>query len=219
MRKALDFEALYFEWENNEATDTETGISINMGLNELKYFEDMTFREDSITHDFICEQFQNKETGELHEMGIDLERILDLSIRTYRVKVSKLRSCIGQCDYRKRIIKIHSDHADHQELLLHEMIHAYVEQLKNDKDYTHRWLRETLRDLLTFCLYKKLTPLIANLDDLILEHTHVMTQKAISEVGGAHGLLFLLKSFDLDLRLEIPLGSIRGYDNFGYIKG
>lgn len=32
-----------------------------------------------------------------------------------------------------------------------------------------------------------------------------------AQFGGVHDLLFLLKSFDLDLRMNYPLGTVFGY--------
>lgn len=51
-----------------------------------------------------------------------------------------------------------------------------------------------------------------------------MTQKNLQSAGGNHDLLFLLKSFDLLIRMDYPLGAVFAYGrqdlfkNYSYKK-
>ena len=52
---------------------------------------------------------------------------------------------------------------------------------------------------------------IPKLDDIISSHAHLLTGSTIYYRGGLHDILFLLKSFDLDIRMGYPLGTVFGY--------
>ena len=41
--------------------------------------------------------------------------------------------------------------------------------------------------------------------------THLSDQQKLDAVGGCHDVLFLLKCFDLDIKMHYPLGSVLGY--------
>jgi hypothetical protein len=88
------------------------------------------------------------------------------------------------------------------------MIHAYEGIYKQDEWFP---VRQSLRDMLTFRLYNHLKPKIENLDERILNHAHSLRQEDILIRGGSHGILFFLKSLDLDLRLGLKLGTVCGY--------
>ena len=54
--------------------------------------------------------------------------------------------------------------------------------------------------------------------------SHQLTQKNLQSAGGNHDLLFLLKSFDLLIRMDYPLGAVFAYGrqdlfkNYSYKK-
>ena len=52
---------------------------------------------------------------------------------------------------------------------------------------------------------------ISDLDQRIQAFTHLSDQQKLDAVGGCHDVLFLLKSFDLDIKMRYPLGSVLGY--------
>jgi hypothetical protein len=84
---------------------------------------------------------------------------------------------------------------------MHEMIHAYDDQM------TH-----AQAEILTIMLYNKLKCKIKNLDLVLLAWAHYDNQKMLDvngEIG--HEVLFLLKSLDLELRLDLPVGTISGF--------
>ena len=57
---------------------------------------------------------------------------------------------------------------------------------------------------------KKVLPL-GNSDDIIKSHSEFIHQSDMAVNSGEHGLLFLLKSLDLDIRFGFPLGTVCGY--------
>jgi hypothetical protein len=69
-----------------------------------------------------------------------------------------------------------------------------------------------LHDVVLLCLYNDLKPKTPDPDRLIIEHAHLLTGVNITELGGRHDVLFLLKNYDLDLRHNLPLGTVCGYD-------
>ena len=84
------------------------------------------------------------------------------------------------------------------------MIHAHEQIIK---DFKYRIFSENL----LLQLYNKLSHKIENLDDIIKSHSEFIHQSDMAVNSGEHGLLFLLKSLDLDIRFGFPLGTVFGY--------
>ncbi|MCD8379618.1 MAG: hypothetical protein LUC95_04675, partial [Lachnospiraceae bacterium] len=70
-------------------------------------------------------------------------------------------------------------------------------------------------DAYFYCLYKSLKNQIADLDDRIEARGHLLNEQQLYRQGGLHNILFLLKSFDLDLKKGYKLGTVFGY---GYVE-
>lgn len=88
-------------------------------------------------------------------------------------------------------------------VILHEMIHLHEAVLDVLDTYYH--------EIILYCLYKDLRDKIPDLDDRIEAHGHMLNETIISNFGGTHDILFLLKSFDLDLKMGYSPGTIFGY--------
>lgn len=58
---------------------------------------------------------------------------------------------------------------------------------------------------------KRMSRKISDLDQRIQAFTHLSDQQKLDAVGGCHDVLFLLKCFDLDIKMHYPLGSVLGY--------
>ena len=99
---------------------------------------------------------------------------------------------------------------DQDDVILHEMIHLHEAVLDGLPTYYH--------DVVLYCLYKDLRDRIRNIDDHIEAHGHILNESILSKTGGRHDILFLLKSFDLDLRMGYPLGTVFGYGMANEIK-
>lgn len=65
-------------------------------------------------------------------------------------------------------------------------------------------------------LYNKLKPLIPEIDSLMTSHCDRLDYTSTFKKGGNHGLLFYLKSLDLDLRCKYPLGTVCGYHRVNF---
>lgn len=89
-------------------------------------------------------------------------------------------------------------------VILHEMIHVYEAILEEIVDQHYH-------DIITIALYNDLSKKIPDLENRIVAHSHTITNNEVMLIGGRHGILFFLKSLDLDIRLNLKLGSIMGY--------
>jgi hypothetical protein len=112
------------------------------------------------------------------------------------------------------ILHIHPKHITDVTVILHEMIHAYERMLLLDNSISGQIFRDTL----TLCLYNSLKPKINDLDIRILDHSHVSRQWRLNNTGGFHGILFFLKSLDLDIRLGVKLGTVCGYGREEFVS-
>jgi hypothetical protein len=201
MKTVDDFD----EWYQT-ATQKEKELASRVDEYEGLYFEDMTLKPDSIIHDFISHTVVDDD-GKEFVTSDDMD--FRISIIPYQFKISRMRNCSGRCNPMKRIMCIHPKYIADESVILHEMIHAYEHMFLQNDGYS-AW-RLILRDILTFCLYNSLKPKINDLDRRILEHSHIIRQERITVEGGLHGILFYLKSLDLDLRLGLKLGTVCGY--------
>ena len=87
------------------------------------------------------------------------------------------------------------------------MIHAHEINLEE--------LHPFYREILILCLYKKLSAQIPDLYDRVVAHTNEIFGIKITKSGGNHGVLFFLKSLDLDLKMGYALGTVCGYGRSG----
>lgn len=115
-----------------------------------------------------------------------------------------LRRYIGDPeDYKCAQVIISPEYANDDGVLLHEMIHVYENVLDDFPTF--------YRDILLWQLYKRMSRKISDLDQRIQAFTHLSNQQKLDAIGGCHDVLFLLKSFDLDIKMHYPLGSVLGY--------
>ena len=73
-------------------------------------------------------------------------------------------------------------------------------------------------DALYWSLYSSLKKKIPGLDEIISGQAHILSSSEIYKTGGLHDVLFLLKSFDLDIRMSYPLGTVFAYGVCDYFK-
>ena len=92
-------------------------------------------------------------------------------------------------------------------VLLHEMIHLHEDLL----DRVQKDLRPILRDMLCWSFYRKLKKRIPAIDEIIDDWSTFENQDALRNAGGTHSVLFLMKSFDLDIKHGWELGTIFAY--------
>lgn len=107
----------------------------------------------------------------------------------------------GEYDRRTKTISIAPEHAASD--LCHEMIHHYENELDE--------LSESLRQYLAIKLWQRMYLTIPDLEDRVQAHLEVVGHRDLENVGGQHDVLFLLKSYDIDIQLGLPLGTTFGY--------
>jgi len=191
--------ALEYTWNKNifsewwrDRTKEEKELADKAYKYEEEYFQDMLLNEDK--GQSVCSaEMEDGTWQEVKEYISDYSHILD----TWIFKLEEIEDCCGQCVGAKRTITIDPSQTSVGEnfnlTLLHELIHAFEFMLPDmQKQYV------TLR------LFQKLEPLIPSLLDKLNIDIHAESRE--------HTLLFMLKSLDLDLRLNKPPGTIYSHN-------
>lgn len=170
---------------------------------EAEYFNDMLLKTPE-TAKYI-EAFDAK--GEQINLFYDFD--LSLDAQKYTFHVSNLDNCAGIHDSSNNSITIDSAYLEDKEVILHEMVHAY-ENILETCGFPF------IKELIFLELYKYLQQQNIDIDGRILAHTNMLSGIDISERGGKHGVFFLLKTLELDIKCNLPLGTICGYDREQY---
>lgn len=182
----------FSEWLSSRTAEEENLFLTAIDY-EYQFFEDMTFQENSLCWNIAS--FKDAEFDHLY---------LGISNYQYRFYITAdNNSFMGMHDCIDKTITITQSHIHDTHVLLHEMLHAY-EAMLNDQN-------PILRENLLIALYRKLTPKIPDLPNRIQQHSELYGQQCVTSFGGSHGLLFFLKSLDLDIRLGYSLGTVCGY--------
>lgn len=161
------------------------------------YFDDMMLDKKSIMGKYMETHSDNTSNG---------TDALSLMGNHYRFEVSAdmPNDYDGYNRQEDKLIVIGKSAINDNSVILHEMLHAH-EQILLSIDHV-------VRDTLILELYKKLKIQIEKLDDIILFHSNIQHSVELSEMGGEHSLLFMLKSLDIDLRCGYELFTVFGYD-------
>lgn len=167
-------------------------------------FADMRFKPDTITHEFIECTVQGDD-GSCNEWELDIPEELEcLSHTWFTFSVEELPGgTAGRFNPATQTLTIDTASVDDDSVLLHELIHLHEFVLDSLPMYFH--------DVYLWCSYCDLRKKIPDLDERIMEHGCILNEYTLTKCGGVHDLLFLLKSFDLDLRMNYPLGTVFGY--------
>lgn len=110
---------------------------------------------------------------------------------------------VGEFNTDTLTLTVRHDFIDDDRVILHEMIHMLEYGLDNSGI-------KVLHEMVLFSLYDKLSKKIQNLPDMCARLLVPDVQEYVNTVGGEHGLLFFLKSLDIDLKKGWPL-----YTTFG----
>lgn len=172
-------------------------------------FDDMLFSKGSITNQFIMVKAKN-DAGEWVDRVGDLPPELnDFTYDWFDYYVADLDEGTAGCfKPDEQSITIDTEHVGDEPVILHEMIHLH--------EYVLNELPMFYHDSYFWCLYTDLRDKIPDLDERIRDYGHVHKENNLAELGGIHDLTFLLKSFDIDLRMGYKLGTVFGY---GYDDG
>jgi len=144
---------------------TETELECKIEEYEQLYFEDFTLQPNSILHDLLV--YEVTREGKTFETSGDLPTDMELG-ENYTFKIKKLKGCAGVCNNRLKTITIDPEYADDPAVLLHEMIHAYIDLFQNSK-YA---IIATMFECLLLRLYNDLKIKIPDLENRIIEHAH-----------------------------------------------
>ena len=185
----------YKLWWSNRTQD-EYELHETIMYYDDAFFEDMAFRENS-----LCWNIYSFISENMEELYLDLSS----SKWMYRFLIMEDNPEFkGEHDPLDRTISITRRYIKDRRVILHEMIHAY-ENILDNTNYS------VLKENLLIALYRKLSPEISDLDQRIAIHSELWGQTNVMNSGGKHGLLFFLKSLDLDIRCSYPLGTVCGY--------
>lgn len=202
IRNELMSESRFRAWYQT-ATPEEQELSNRVYDLGDQLFGDMLFWKGSITHDYVACQAKDRD-GEWENITMDLPPALDLfSYSYFTYHVADLGVAAGGFNEEAFSLTVAPDHANDDVVILHEMIHLHEFVLEILPMYFH--------DAVLFCLYKDLQNKIDDLDQRIEAHGHILNSSSIANIGGTHDILFLLKSFDLDLKNGYKLGTVFGY--------
>ena len=189
----------FSDWRQNR-TPAESELQLLAFKLQDKYFSDLRLQSPSITRKLFRYKSQDDD-GQWYDVVDDMPII---SIQGWIFKFRCTQKWLGLCDAKHKtiFIKQNLEDVEHLATLLHEIIHAFESQLVF-----------SFREWLVIEPYRRLSRRIkpALLHRYITSSTHALVHNT------AHGVLFLLKSIDLDLRLKWKVGTVFGYGREDYL--
>ncbi len=194
MRDIEDFD----EWLCYSANQAEKELC-NKVFSFEDHFNDMLFRPGTKPYEMTLIQANNMTMGD--SLPDELESF-DYGRFYYQIESSEQYD--GFFNQDKGLLSITPEALKQDSVVLHEMIHLHESIINSLPLYYH--------DTLFWALYLSLRDKIDGIDRIITSHSHITNEANIYSVGGLHDILFLLKSFDLDIRQGYRLGTVFGYD-------
>ena len=168
------------------------------------FFEDMLFTPGTITYPFLECKISDDNGNEIAPTAVLPVGLHNFNYNSFYYRVREMTppymACFNKANYS---LKVDPRHIDDDYVILHEMIHMHEFVLEIYPTYYH--------DAIRYSLYHDLRSKIEDLDRRMERQGHIVMQEELAQFGGVHDLLFLLKSFDLDLRMNYPLGTVFGY--------
>jgi len=186
----------FAQWINT-ISDSEHDLRMQAIGYEHRYFSDLTLQNQRIAKKLATYEMQ-ADDGRWVTVQDDLQLGVTLSgLWIFRYRRLRRRK-LGCCHTQKRLIEIKAGLKGKvfKGTLLHKMIHAYEEMLKLP-----------FRDWLLLDLYQRMKRKIG--ERAVRRCINVNTHTRNSVVS--HGVLFLLKSLELDERLGWKHGTVFGY--------
>ncbi len=169
-----------------------------------KLFEDMLLMPGTSSYELI--RCQSKPSGSDEWIEDEVSLPPEIEYFTYlwfHPQVEELDNCGGYFDEQEQVICLPPESIDDDRVVMHEMIHLHEFVINEQPMFFH--------DALLWALYTDLRKRIPKLDEIITGHAHTLTGTSLYWRGGTHDILFLLKSFDLDIRKDWPLGTVFDY--------
>lgn len=188
----------YNEWFEQQTNETSTLHIKSIMYEDL--FDDMCIAKSSIMGKYLDTPYGSLKEDTNH---------LSLDAFYYKIIISET-SFDSETDIYDRTIRINPQFVNDKNIILHEMIHAHEHILS--------LVNPILKETLTLELYKHLLPKFKDLDSIIYNHANISHNSDLAKLGGYHGLLFMLKSLDLDFRCGNKPFTIFGYNYNHYFK-
>ncbi len=187
----------FINWLENQTPEEYQLHSMALEFDE-EYFTDLRLADENAARLLAYEVKTDK--GEWVKTAAD-PPLIDIDDGHWIFRFCRFRdgAIYGRCHRNHRIIHIRPglNETEHKSTVLHEMIHAY--EIMLPKVYMEWLLLELDRKLARKITRKHLQSCIDVSLHVELHHRHY------------HGLFFLFKSLDLDLRLRWPLGTVFAY--------
>ena len=202
----------WLNWYWGMATNKEKELCDLVSKYSQQYFSDFRFKHETIVAKYVSVNVSGCNTYDDANPLLQYFDEVVLSSYQYKVKNFDDKDIIGQVNYKEHSITLIPKAIDDEDFgkphILHEIIHIYEEVIDCLPKYYH--------DILLISLYEDLKIKVADLQDRIVSHTHIIPGEQITSLGGEHDLLFFLKSIDLDLRCGYLLGTVCGYGRDEY---
>ncbi|MCL2008551.1 MAG: hypothetical protein FWG77_10760 [Treponema sp.] len=193
-RVSRDFKGLK-EWEAM-ATKQEKALKNKAIEYDKLYFDDFNFELGSITGD-VYDFVRIKDCPQQVLDGNKLYELTPIVIKDCRFHIKEMEDAAGNCNGWD--ITIHPEALKNRDTILHEMVHLRINVMPNN-----------FREILTFCLYKKIKKELKKFDSFLIDHATAIASLYNPDLWH-HGTLFFLKSLDLDIRLNLDIGTVYGY--------
>ena len=201
----------FMNWYHNQATPEEKQL-LEKVYSFGEMFEDMLFQQGTSTYELIQCKSKAMNSNEWIDDEVSLPEVLDyFSYAFFHFKVDKLEDSDGVFNHIEQSITISTEKLGNDSVILHELIHLHEFVINELPIYFH--------DMVYWALYKDLRTKISELDEIITGHAHLLTGSSLYSAGGLHDILFLLKSFDLDIRMGYSLGTVFAYGREDDFKG
>lgn len=200
-------DAEFLKWYYEEATEQDRLLHDKLE-DFADLFSDMLFEEGTIVDSLIqchVEDAEGNNCGE--ESAIIPDALKYFSYNQVKTKYAEMpKGFAGSYDDEEMLLILSPDAAGDDVVILHEMIHLHEHILNRQPLFYH--------DALLWVLYTQLKEKIENLDVMIAAHSHVALGQSLYARSGLHDVLFLLKSYDLDLKMGYPIGTVFRYRNY-----
>lgn len=204
IRRSLPDEWMTTRYYEDCASEAERSLfcKVQHFLNE-GFFSDMLFSEDSLTCKFLYgKDASNREAT--WSLPVQIANFEPELFSYHVIDVGPNRDgCFKPKEYSLNFSPSILDNPDRCNLaILHEMIHMTEFIVDLLPPYYH--------EVILYALYKDLCAKVPDLDKQ-LSCASIPWYYWVESKGGTHDMLFLLKSYDLDLRMGYNLGTILGY--------
>ena len=193
------------DWYYGDATPEEKEI-YKLICRFGNYFDDLTLQKDSCTYTIF-------ETNAEPYLQTFFDNLI-VCVREFGDP--NLLACY---DSNYHTVTVSPKVQTEEYCILHEMIHMFDKRFDSTSG---------LREAVAWRLYYHLQEKINGLDEAILDFTKIRSLASINRCPenprvfqGGHDTLFLLKSFDLDMKMDYPFGTVLGYgytDKFKYLE-